>query len=119
LGAYGTIFVHRQALGAMVTSGMAFAGMFAYISGSPFVYIEVFGVAPEHYGYLFAVNVIGLMLGAWLNSRWVVDVGVESMLTLGTRIAALAGCCLFVFAWIGGGGLLGIIRYLSTSPRST
>jgi DHA1 family bicyclomycin/chloramphenicol resistance-like MFS transporter len=28
------------------------AGMFAYIAGSPFVFIEIFHVAPEHYGWV-------------------------------------------------------------------
>ena len=109
---YGSILGHRQALGAIVAGGMAFAGMFAYIAGSPFVYIELFGVAPEHYGYLFALNVIGLMLGAWLNRRRVLEVGVETMLTRGTQVAALAGCCLFALAWLGIGGLWGIVAPL-------
>jgi DHA1 family bicyclomycin/chloramphenicol resistance-like MFS transporter len=109
LRAYGTVLGHRQALGAMLASGMAFAGMFAYISGTPFVYIEVFGVAPEHYGYLFGLNVVGLMLGALFNSRCVMYVGMRSLLIAGTQIAALAGLCLAATAWTGLGGLLGIV----------
>jgi MFS transporter, DHA1 family, multidrug resistance protein len=106
---YGAVLSHRQAFGAILTGGMAFAGMFAYISGTPFVYIQLFGVAPQHYGYWFGLNVLGLMLGSYLNGKLVTRVGVLPMLVSGTHIAALAGLSLVVMAWTGLGGLLGIV----------
>jgi DHA1 family bicyclomycin/chloramphenicol resistance-like MFS transporter len=30
-----------------------------FITGSPDVYIRYYGVAPQHYGWLFAVNIVG------------------------------------------------------------
>jgi DHA1 family bicyclomycin/chloramphenicol resistance-like MFS transporter len=106
---YGAIFSHHQALGAILAGGMAFAGMFAYISGTPFVYMQLFEVAPEHYGYWFGLNVVGLMLGASLNGKLVIRVGTQSMLGIGTGIAALAGLWLLIMAWTGFGGFLGIV----------
>ena len=47
----------RGAPEIMVIGGAGiFGAMFAYISGTPFVYIELFGVAPDTYGLLFALN---------------------------------------------------------------
>lgn len=109
LGEYGAILGHSQALGAILAGGMAFAGMFAHISGTPFVYMQVFGVAPEHYGYWFGLNVVGLMLGAYLNGKLVMRLGVQPMLVIGTHIAALAGLSLLALAWTGLGGFLGIV----------
>jgi hypothetical protein len=57
--AYGIILGHRQALGAILAGGMAFTGMLACTSGTPFLYIQFFGVAHEHYGYWFGLNVVG------------------------------------------------------------
>ena len=43
--------------------------MFAFLSGSPFVLIEIYGVAPDHFGYYFGLSALTLMLGASTN-KW-------------------------------------------------
>jgi DHA1 family bicyclomycin/chloramphenicol resistance-like MFS transporter len=106
---YAAVLGHRQALGALLTGGLAFAGMFAYISGTPFVYMQVFGVPPQHYGYWFGLNVVGLMLGAYGNGKLVMRVGTQRLLAIGTDMAALAGLGLLGTAWTGAGGFLGIV----------
>ena len=45
--AYGRLLGDRRALGYVLCMGLAFAGMFAYISAAPFVFIEHFGVRAE------------------------------------------------------------------------
>ena len=45
------------------------AGMFAYIAGSPFVFIKLYGVPAEHYGWLFGANAAGFILVAQVNAR--------------------------------------------------
>ncbi|MBC9249542.1 Bcr/CflA family drug resistance efflux transporter [Pseudomonas alcaligenes] len=54
-------------IGYGLTGGVAMAGMFAYIAGSPFVFIELYGVSPQHYGWLFGANAAGFILTAQLN----------------------------------------------------
>ena len=57
----------------MYLSGdFAFAGMFPYISGTPLVYIQYFGVPAEHYGFLFGLNTVDMMAWAALNALLVV-----------------------------------------------
>lgn len=56
-------------MGHALTGGLVMAGMFAYISGSPFVFIELYGVRPEHYGWLFGANAAGFILVAQVNAR--------------------------------------------------
>jgi len=106
---YVAILAHRQALGAMMTASVAFAGLFACITGTPLVYMQVFGVTPEHYGYWFGLNIAGLILGASLNGKLVLRVGVQPMLVIGTHIAAFAGLSLLIMAWTGVGGFLGMV----------
>lgn len=105
---YFVVFRHRRAMGYMLCGGFSFAGMFAQLSGTPFVYIEVFGVAPEHYGFIFAVNIIAIMCGSWLNSQLVGRFGVRPMLQFGLAIALIGGTILAFCAWSGLGGLYGI-----------
>ncbi len=52
-----------------MTGGVAIAGMFAYIAGSPFVFIKLYGVPAEHYGWLFGTNAAGFILMAQVNAR--------------------------------------------------
>ncbi|MCI1899640.1 MAG: Bcr/CflA family efflux MFS transporter, partial [Enterobacter sp.] len=48
-----------------------YVAAYAFITGSPFVYITYFGVDPQHYGWLFAVNIVGLMAVSMVNRRLV------------------------------------------------
>ena len=52
-----------------LTGGIAIAGMFAYIAGSPFIIMELYGIAPEHFGWFFGANAAGFILFAQFNSR--------------------------------------------------
>jgi len=52
-----------------LTGGIAISGMFAYIAGSPFVIIELYGVQAEHFGWFFGAIAAGFILFAQFNSR--------------------------------------------------
>lgn len=67
LGRYGRLLRDPLLIGHGLTGGVAMAGMFAYISGSPFVFIELYGVSPQNYGWLFGLNAAGFILTAQLN----------------------------------------------------
>jgi DHA1 family bicyclomycin/chloramphenicol resistance-like MFS transporter len=67
---YGILLRDRHALGHMLSAGFMFAGMMAFVAASPFVYIELFGVAAEYYGLLFSLNVIALMVLTALANRF-------------------------------------------------
>ncbi|MFO7705359.1 MAG: multidrug effflux MFS transporter [Halopseudomonas sp.] len=51
-----------------LTGGIAIAGMFAYIVGSPFIIIELYGIAPERFGWVFGAIAAGFILFAQFNS---------------------------------------------------
>jgi DHA1 family bicyclomycin/chloramphenicol resistance-like MFS transporter len=52
-----------------LTGGIAISGMFAYIAGSPFIIIELYGVPAEHFGWFFGAIAAGFILFAQFNSR--------------------------------------------------
>jgi MFS transporter, DHA1 family, multidrug resistance protein len=66
---YKTLIQDRKFMGYGLASGFLFAGCFAYISGSPFIYQKIYGVSPQIFSLLFALNGISLMLGAQLVKR--------------------------------------------------
>lgn len=106
---YGELLAHRAFVGYALTSAAAYAGMFAYFAGSPFVFITLYGVPAEHYGLLFALNVVGLMACAAVNSRLVLYYGSDRLLSAGVVVVAVAGCGLLASALTGAGGLAGLV----------
>jgi DHA1 family bicyclomycin/chloramphenicol resistance-like MFS transporter len=96
-------------VGYVLCGGFVFSGMFAYISGSSFVFIEQFGVPPEYYGLLFAFHVTGLMIGATINSRLLPRFGSDRMLVAGTTVAAVMGAVVIAVGGTGVGGVVALI----------
>ncbi len=80
-----------------LAGGAAGAAMFAYISGSPFVFIELFGVPPQQYGLIFGMNAMGLIAASQLN-RWLVHrSGIMAVL----RAAILVAVVAYGVVWAG------------------
>ena len=109
---YGRLVCERRILGCALASGGAFAGMFAYISGTPFVFMEVHGISPEAYGLLFAVHIAAIMGGAVCNRRLVGRFGPAAMMGRGARLLAAAGLALVVLALVLPGSLAAIVAAL-------
>ena len=64
---YLRILRDREYLGWVLSGGLVFSGLLAYISGSSFVFIELFHVPPERFGLYFGANAIGLMIASQVN----------------------------------------------------
>jgi len=86
-----------------------YVAAYAFITGSPFVYITYFGVAPQHYGWLFAVNVVGLMAVSMVNRRLVHRYPLEALLRKAVFIATNAALVLAVTTCLGVGGITVIV----------
>ena len=46
------------------------AGFFSYLSGSPFVYMSLFGFTATQFGWMYGINAIGLVAASQINRRW-------------------------------------------------
>ena len=104
LNIYGEILMSRSYLGFAMAGGLASSAMFAYISGSPFVFIELNGVAPEYFGLLFGTNAVGLIAAAQFN-RWLLTRydGVQ-ILKAALTVTAISGLLLVATTATGIGG---------------
>lgn len=91
---YGRLLSDPVYLGHALTGGIAIAGMFAYIAGSPFVFIKLYGVPPEHFGWLFGTNAAGFILVAQLNARLLAKRGPAFLLVRTVWIYVGAGLAL-------------------------
>src|SRR5690349_21778902 len=68
---YGELVRHRAFMGYALTGGFQFAALFSFLSGSPFVFIERYGLSPQLYGLFFAFQVAFLTVGSLTNARFV------------------------------------------------
>ncbi|RZM25812.1 MAG: Bcr/CflA family efflux MFS transporter [Pedobacter sp.] len=68
LSGFKTVLVEPQFYTYAITGALAFSGLFAYVAGSPLVFMEVFHVSTEAYGWIFALLSIGLIGASQLNS---------------------------------------------------
>ncbi len=66
---YRALARHRGFIAHSLAGGFGQAGMFAYIVGSPRVFIDIYHVDPQHYGLLFGLNAAGLIIGSQVSAR--------------------------------------------------
>ena len=74
------------------------AGMFAYIAGSPFVFIQLFHLSPKEYGIFFGINGLGLLIAAQINKRLLNFVTPEAICRNSIIIAFIASFFLLIFS---------------------
>jgi len=123
LTGYARVLRDRLCLGYCLVNALAFGALFAYISGSSLVMIQIFGISPRLFGGLFAAIDLGLLGGFFVNSRlvgkgialrWPLTFGLilgaaSSLLLLALSVAHLAGVANMVVLLILGAFAYGLI----------
>ncbi|PKU23376.1 multidrug effflux MFS transporter [Telmatospirillum siberiense] len=94
LGTYALLMGRRSFLGYTLTVSFVFAGMFCFVSIGSFVLIDVLGVRPEHFGFCFALVIIGLLSGNVITARLGHRFGMARMIGAGVVIGVLSGTIL-------------------------
>lgn len=95
---YASLFSDRVYLGMVAMAGLNFAGLFTYLSTSPFLFQQVYGMSEQQYGLAFAVNSLAVIAGVQTSSRllhtgrmgpqWILAVTTASQVGLGLIIMA-------------------------------
>jgi len=105
---YAALLRNGRYVGYVACSTSYFCCLFAFIAGSPFVYIEYFRVPAQFYGFLFGVNMVGMIAATFVNSRIVMRRGADPLLRTACMIGAAAGLVLLATGMSGFAGLPGI-----------
>ncbi|HKE85570.1 MAG TPA: Bcr/CflA family multidrug efflux MFS transporter [Vicinamibacterales bacterium] len=109
LSTYAQLARDRVYMGYALSGALIFAGLLAYIAGSPFVFIEIFRVPPERFGFYFGTNAFGIIAASQIN-RWLsTRMDPHRILRIMLVVAMSAGLLMFVNAWSGFGGFAGIL----------
>ncbi len=87
---------NRKFMGYALAQGLVTAAMFAYISGSPFVMQDIYGVSPQRFSLIFAANGLGIILAGQATGRLVRRVGEGKLFVAGLAISCAGGLALLV-----------------------
>lgn len=111
LRTYRELCADRVYMGYALAGGLAFAAMFAYISGSPFVLQDIYRLSPQDYSLVFAVNSLGIVALGQVSGMLAGRVRMTTLLGAGLAISLLGGV-LLVIGVFAGFGLWGVLPAL-------
>jgi DHA1 family bicyclomycin/chloramphenicol resistance-like MFS transporter len=99
----------RWFVGHALAGGLGFGALFAYISGSSFVLQGIYGVSPQLYSVLFAINGLGLIAGSQVNARLVGRFGPARLLRAGLLSIVCSAAALLAVVTAGGLGVWAVL----------
>ena len=105
---YKLLFSDRIFVGLLLVGGLNFAGLFAYLSGSPFLFQDVYGFSPQEYGLLFGINSLAIVAGVQTSSRLIRIVPPQWILACSTAWMFFMALLIVIFDQLGF-GLWGIL----------
>ncbi len=111
LSSFGQLLSDRLFVGYALSCGLSFAAMFAYISGSPFVLQNLYGLSPQQFSLIFGTNALGIAIVGQVNGRLVGRVAPERLLAGALTAVAVGGAALLLIV-LGHIGLIGMLPTL-------
>jgi DHA1 family bicyclomycin/chloramphenicol resistance-like MFS transporter len=97
---FGELVRHRAFMGYAFTSTFQFSALMSFLSGSPFVFIEKYGIAPRAYGLIFGGMIIFMTLGSLLNAKFAPVFGASRILRYAVIVPAVVGPTALVLGFI-------------------
>lgn len=106
---YRLLLSNRQFMRYTLCIAFFYVSAYAFITGSPFVYITYFGINPQHYGALFAINILGVVAMSFVNRSLVRTVELDTLLRLAAITAMTSAIMLALLVYFGIGGVYSIL----------
>lgn len=94
---YKKLLQNIRFTGYAIPDSVIRGGYFAYVAGSPFVFIEIFKISSPHYAWLFALNSIGFVIASQLNRFFLRNYYPDQILRVARWMASISAIVL-VFA---------------------
>jgi DHA1 family bicyclomycin/chloramphenicol resistance-like MFS transporter len=93
---YLSVLQNRNALGYLCSVAASYAGMFAFITASPGMYIGYYGISPSVYPILFGANIVTLLLCNRINIRLLHRFTPQQLLQGAQKVQLLAATALLL-----------------------
>ena len=116
---YFILLKNKKLLGYMLAGALNGAAMFTYISSSPNLLMETYGISPIHFGWVFGINSVGLIGGSQLNRFLLKKYKADAILWRASLVTAAFSLCLLMGAISGFAGIWGVLVPLFFTVAST
>lgn len=107
----GDLLKDRSFIGYALVVGFIHGGSFAYVSGTPFVYQDIYGVSPQTFSVLFGINGLAIITGSFLIGR-LSGIVAEKTLLQTAVVTALTATTLILFITIIEGPLAVLVTLI-------
>jgi DHA1 family bicyclomycin/chloramphenicol resistance-like MFS transporter len=97
---WATALRSRRFVGFTLAAAFMMAGLFAFLAGSAFVFVEGFGAGERAYGLWFGSVMLANFAGAAIARRVVRRTGLERVIGVALVVALAAGAAMAVLAWL-------------------
>src|SRR5690606_3245645 len=98
---YWAVFTTRQFFTYAFAGGLASSGLYAYLAGSPYVMLTLFGVTEKQYGFIFALIASALIAASQLNRRVLNHHSSEKVARIALMVQSAAGIILTICCVMG------------------
>jgi MFS transporter, DHA1 family, multidrug resistance protein len=112
---YGSLLGDRVFLVHALSGSLVMAGLFAYLEGSPLVFIELNHISADRFGLFFGLIAAGLIGASQVNGFLVRRVHPGTILRVVLVISATSGIALFASQTMHFGGFSGLLALLFLS----
>lgn len=100
-----SVIIHPQFYIYALTGAVAASGLYAYVSGSPQVFIELFGMNEKQYGWIFAIIAIGIISTSQVNTFILRRYQSEKIIPVALMVQSVIGISLAGIAFFNGSEL--------------
>jgi DHA1 family bicyclomycin/chloramphenicol resistance-like MFS transporter len=91
---FAAIIRHPQFYTYALTAAISAAGLYAYIGGSPSVFMDIFHVSEKQYGWIFALIAMGLIGASQINSVLLKNYSSEQIIKAALACQSIIGLVL-------------------------
>jgi DHA1 family bicyclomycin/chloramphenicol resistance-like MFS transporter len=117
----------RRYLGFMLTVAGAWSGLFAFLAGSPFVFVEALGSGERAFSLYLGLVSVGVFAGTAVARRALPRIGLERLIGRSTGVMLAAGATMAALAWLDVRHPMAVVvpmfvfmaAYMGTVPQST
>lgn len=98
----GNLLKDRSFIGYALVVGFVHGGSFAYVSGTPFIYQNIYDVSPQVFSVLFGINGLAIIIGSFIIGRLGGIIPEKSLLQIAVIINLSTTFLLFIMTIIQG-----------------
>lgn len=100
---FSAVLKHPHFITYALTGAISYAGLYAYVGGAPYVFMELFKVSEAHFGWIFAFIAAGLISASQVNNIALKHFSSQQIIKVAASCQSIIGIlfvCFTIFGWL-------------------